>query len=322
MSLNLKNILLNSSPRGSWKRALVFVFVFVSLSLSAQNLFVGTYNIRNNSDNGDVENGNGWNQRVGVICGQINFEQPDVFGTQEVLHQQVLDLKAGLPGYDYIGVGRDDGKEDGEYECIWYNTNRLQLLDNGNFWLNETPDRPALGWDAACIRICTWGKFKVKGEKKGKTFFYFNLHMDHVGNVARREAAKLVMKMIPQIAGNSPVILTGDFNVDQTDGIYQTFTGSGFLKDSYECTKQRFAQTGTFNTFNPEMWTRSRIDHIFVSASTTVNHYAIMTNGYWTERTDEQMEQLGKDAPREIRFKRHQLRTASDHYPVWAKITL
>ncbi|MDO4195836.1 MAG: endonuclease, partial [Prevotellaceae bacterium] len=105
---------------------------------------MGTYNIRNNSDNGDVENGNGWNQRVGVICGQINFEQPDAFGTQEVLHQQVLDLKAGLPGYDYIGVGRDDGKEDGEYECIWYNTNRLQLLDNGNFWLNETPDRPAL----------------------------------------------------------------------------------------------------------------------------------------------------------------------------------
>lgn len=309
------------------RNLLLAVVLLLSLSIStsdafAQNLFVGTYNIRNNGGNGDVERGNGWNQRVGVICGQVNFEQPDIFGTQEVLHQQVLDLKEGLPGYDYIGVGRDDGKEEGEYECIWYNTNRLELLEKGNFWLNERPDIPELGWDAACIRICSWGKFKVKGEKKAKKFFYFNLHMDHVGIVARREAAKLIVKKIREIAGDAPVVVTGDFNVDQKNEIYNIFTESGILKDSFVHAKQRFAENGTFNSFNPNLFTDSRIDHIFVSPSTTVNHYAVMTNGYWTEEKIDEQELEGRDAPRELRFKRYQLRTASDHYPVWAKITL
>lgn len=299
---------------------------------------MGTYNIRNNGNNGDVERGNGWNQRLSVICDQVNFEQPDIFGTQEVLIGQVHDLENGLPGYAHIGVGRDDGKEGGEHECIWYNTNRLELLDKGDFWLNETPDKPALGWDAACIRICSWGKFTTitktitKTKKSNKslpiggngegTFFFFNLHMDHVGVVARREAAKLVVKKIKEIAGTAPVVLTGDFNVDQKDEIYKIFTESGILKDSYVATKQRFAQNGTFNSFDTNLFTDSRIDHIFVSPSTTVNHYAVMTNGYWTEISPEEKELKGHDAPQEISFKRYQQRAASDHYPVWAKITL
>jgi len=305
------------------KKHIIFVFLlaFFTHNAIAQNLFVGTYNIRNNSNNGDVERGNGWNQRLSVICGQVNFEQPDIFGTQEVLIGQVHDLEDGLTGYAHIGVGRDDGKEGGEHECIWYNTSRLQLLDKGDFWLNETPDKPALGWDAACIRICSWGKFKVKNEKKGKTFFYFNLHMDHVGIVARREAAKLVVKKIAEIAKGAPVVLTGDFNVDQKDEIYNIFTESGLLKDSFVATQQRFAQNGTFNSFDPNLFTDSRIDHIFVSPSVSVNHYAVMTNGYWTE-VPEATELKGHDAPQEISFKRYQQRPASDHYPVWAKITL
>ncbi len=282
----------------------------------AQKLFVGTYNIRNHNHDDELE-GNGWGQRVGVICGQVNFEDPDIFGTQEVLHDQIIDLKAGLDGYDYIGVGRDDGKEDGEYAAIWYKTDRIELLRKGNFWLSETPEKPTLGWDAACVRICTWGEFRQK--ETGFKFYYFNLHMDHVGIVARREAAKLVVKRIPEIAGNNPAILTGDFNVDQKDEIYSIFTGSGILKDSYVATKQRFAENGTFNDFDPNLKTDSRIDHIFVSPTFTVDRYAVMSNGYWTPVADSK-EQKSNAAPQEISFKKHQFRTASDHYPVWAKI--
>lgn len=288
------------------------------LTLNAQKLFVGTYNIRNNG-NDDDKKGNGWQNRVGVICGQVNFEDPDIFGTQEVLHNQVLDLKAQLNGYDYIGVGRDDGKEAGEYECIWYKTDRIELLDKGNFWLSETPDKPGIGWDAACVRICSWGKFRQKDT--GFEFYYFNLHMDHVGVTARREAAKLTVRKIPIIAGTAPVILTGDFNVDQNNEIYRIFTDSGILKDSFTAAKQRFAENGTFNSFNPNLKTDSRIDHIFVSPIFSVDNYAVMTNGYWTEVADEK-DRKGDDAPREINLKRHRLRTASDHYPVWAKISV
>ena len=201
--------------------------LLVAAALSAQSLYVGTYNIRNRNK-GDEENGNVWATRCKVLCNQVNFEAPDAFGTQEVLVQQLRDMRAALDNYDYIGVGRDDGKEAGEYSAIFYKKDHLKLLDHGNFWLNETPDTPKLGWDAACIRICTWGKFKQL--KSGFKFYYFNLHMDHVGIVARREAAKLIVSKIREIAKGAPVVVTGDFNVDQNNEIFKIFTALFFKR--------------------------------------------------------------------------------------------
>ena len=288
-----------------------------AMAVSAQSLFVGTYNVRNQND-GDQRDGNGWPQRVSVICDMINFEQPDIFGTQEAKIGQVRDMLRLLDGYGYIGVAREDGKEDGEHSAIFFKKDYLQVLDHGNFWLSETPDRPGLGWDAACTRICTWGKFRDKRTKM--KFYYFNLHMDHVGVVARREGAKLVVKKIQELTdGKTPVILTGDFNVDQTDEIYTIFTNSGLLNDSYAVAKQRFCENGTFNAFKPDLKTQSRIDHIFLSPKFEVNHYGVLTNCYWTPSDDK--EQLkGKDAPQEIRFQRYERRLPSDHYLVLAKI--
>ena len=289
----------------------------VATAVSAQSLFVGTYNVRNQNDV-DQREGNGWPQRVSVICDMINFEQPDIFGTQEAKIGQVRDMLRLLDGYDYIGVAREDGKEDGEHSAIFFKKDYLQLLDHGDFWLSETPDRPGLGWDAACVRICTWGKFRDKRTKM--KFYYFNLHMDHVGVVARREGAKLVVKKIQELTdGKTPVILTGDFNVDQNDEIYTIFTNSGLLNDSYAVAKQRFCENGTFNAFKPDLKTQSRIDHIFLSPKFEVNHYGVLTNCYWTPSADK--EQLkGKDAPQEIRFQRYERRLPSDHYLVLAKI--
>lgn len=297
-----------------------YYFLFLSWVcasvLSAQALFVGSYNIRNHNS-GDDRDGNVWSVRCKVLCDQMNFEHPDIFGTQEVLDSQLQDLLAGLDGYSYVGVGRDDGKKAGEYAAIFYNTDKIKLLRSGNFWLNETPDKPVLGWDAACVRICSWGEFKLR-DKKLK-FYYFNLHMDHVGIVARREGAKLVVAKIKEIAKDAPVILTGDFNVDQTDEIYKIFTGSGILKDSYECTKFRFAENGTFNSFDSNLKTDSRIDHVFVSPNFDVERYGVLTDTYWTEK-DGVKEQKGKDAPQEINFKSYERRTISDHYPVLVKM--
>ena len=299
------------------KYTFTLLFLAITLCISSQNLFVGTYNIRNdNSD--DRKEGNAWPKRCQVICDMMNFEQPDIFGTQEVLVGQLRDLKQGLDGYDCIGVGRDDGKEAGEYSAIFYKKDKLKRLDYGNFWLNETPDKPALGWDAACIRICTWGKFQdVKTKLK---FFFFNLHMDHVGVVARREAAKLVVRKIKEIAGcNAPVILTGDFNVDQHDEIYQIFTQSGLLKDSYTAAKMRFAENGTFQGFKSSLLTDSRIDHVFVSNRFQVKQYGILTNGYWTEGTSREVSKEAA-APQELNFRQYVHRLPSDHYPVMVKL--
>lgn len=293
------------------RAALSAAALLFAVAVGAQQLFVGTYNIRNRNG-GDEQKGNVWATRCKVICDQVNFEAPDVFGTQEVLAGQLQDMRAQLDNYDYIGVGRDDGKEAGEYAAIFYKKDHLKLLNSGNFWLSEHPDRPGLGWDAACVRICTWGEFRQ--HKTGFRFFHFNLHMDHVGTVARREAAKLIVAKIREIAKGRPVVVTGDFNVDQTNDIFTIFTSSGILKDSYTAARLRFAENGTFNSFDTSLWSTSRIDHVFVSPGFCVDRYGILTDAYWTQLPT--TEQQGNDAPGEIKFKRCERRAPSDHYPV------
>lgn len=296
----------------------LLLFVLASLSLSAQ-LLVGSYNIRY-KNGGDSVKGNVWEKRCQVICDQVNFMAPDIFGTQEVLHGQLMDMLALLDGYDYIGVGRDDGKTQGEYEAIFYKRDCLRLLDQGHFWLSQTPDQPGLGWDAACVRICTWGKFARQTATDDEAFYFFNLHMDHVGVVARREAAKLIVARIREIAQGAPVIVTGDFNVDQTNEIYSIFVDSGLLKDSYQAARLRFAENGTFNSFDGDLYTSSRIDHVFVSPETQVDAYAVMTNGYWTPSLDAGSMIKGHDAPQEIGFSRYTRRLPSDHYPIFVRL--
>ena len=316
------------------KKLFLFVLMLVSFQLSAQEMLVGSYNIRYKNQSDSLQ-GNAWNKRCQVICDQVNFLSPMIFGAQEVLHTQLLDLLDGLDGYDYIGVGRDDGKQAGEYEPIFYKKNKLKLLDYGNFWLSETPEKPGLGWDAACVRICTWGKFTLQDSQSSKrhglfnrrknknqfVFYYFNLHMDHVGKVARREAAKLVVAHIRKIAQGAPVILTGDFNVDQNDEIYTIFSKSGLLKDSYNAARIRFAENGTFNAFETDFHTDSRIDHVFVSPDTQVDAYGVMTNSYWTSNAESQVELKSANAPQEISFSPYTRRNPSDHYPVFVKLS-
>ena len=317
------------------KKLLLFVLVIVaSLQLSAQDLLVGSYNIRYKNWNDSVQ-GEQWAKRCQVICDQVNFMAPEIFGTQEVLYVQLNDMLARLDGYDYIGVGRDDGQHGGEHEAIFYKKDKLQLLDHGDFWLSETPDKPGLGWDAVCIRVCTWGKFAVKTPRPPhrhglfnrrrqdppKEFYFFNLHMDHVGVVARREAAKLVVQRVREIAQGAPVFITGDFNVDQDNEIYTIFTQSGLLKDSYDAARIRFAENGTFNAFKTEYYSTSRIDHVFVSPSTRVEAYGVFTNSYWTpDATDDTLK--AADAPQEISFDTYIRHNPSDHYPVFVKVKL
>jgi endonuclease/exonuclease/phosphatase family metal-dependent hydrolase len=303
------------------KKKLLLSLLFAAFAVSqlSAQMLVGSYNIRLKVSSDSV-NGNVWGKRCQVMCDQLNFMSPDIFGTQEVLHVQLLDMLDRIDGYDYIGVGRDDGNTGGEYAAIFYKTDRLRLLDYGNFWLNETPDRPGLGWDAACIRICTWGKFASQTATDDEAFYFFNLHMDHVGVVARREAAKLIVSKVREIAQGAPVIVTGDFNVDQNDEIYSIFTQSALLKDSYLASRIRFAENGTFNSFDTDLYTDSRIDHIFVSPSISVDAYGILTNSYWTPDNDSAELMKGHDAPQEIDFSRYVRRQPSDHYPVFVRI--
>ena len=229
------------------RQFLLILSMIAVLAVNAQELTVGTYNIRNNN-RGDYKIFDGWNQRKEAMCAEINFIYPDLFGCQEVTHQQIVDMLALLPDYAYLGVGREDGAQGGEYSPIYYKKDRFQLLDSGTFWLAEDPTKPVMGWDAVCKRVCSWGYFKDKKSKR--KFYFFNTHMDHIGVIARREGAKLIMKKMKELMKtDEPVVLTGDFNVDQHNEIYTIFSESDLLKDCYASAKYRFAPNGSFNDF-------------------------------------------------------------------------
>lgn len=262
---------------------------------------IATYNVRYENI-GDSINGNGWRQRYPYIAKLIQFHGFDIFGTEEGKYNQLQDLKGSMSNYDYIGVGRDDGQKGGEFSAIFYRTDKFEVLEHGNFWLSTITDRPNKGWDAALPRICTWGKFRLKST--GFIFMYFNLHMDHIGKQARIESAKLILQRIRELPKKFPVILSGDFNVDQFSDSYKLLVNSDIFKDAYQEAEFIYEPNGTFNNFNPNLKTDKRIDHIFLTNEFVVKKYGILTDTYWSESNV-------KD-----NLITYQARMPSDHFPV------
>ena len=261
------------------KKLLLLMFVVFVSSLSCvavepepMLLRCCTFNIRLKND-GDDKAGFGWNVRRDRVANYIREKAIDVVGMQEVLHPQLLDLLERLPQYDYVGVGRADGKTRGEYSPIFFLKDKFEVLDKGNFWLSETPDVPgSKGWDAAIERIASYAKLKDKAT--GKIFMAVNTHFDHVGVMARRESAKLIMRKIQEIVGNRPAVVTGDFNVTEDDEAYVTMTTDAFrMNDAYHMTANHTGTVYTFQNFlRISPLECGKIDFIFLTPAIRVKH--------------------------------------------------
>jgi endonuclease/exonuclease/phosphatase family metal-dependent hydrolase len=233
-----------------------------------------TYNIRMNTpDDGQ----NAWPLRKDKVMGLIRFHQADIFGVQEALLVQMNDLKAGLPEFDSFGVGRDDGKEAGEFMTIFFRKSRFEKLDAGTFWLNESTEKPGLGWDALCNRTCTWIKFKDKATKK--VFYHFNTHFDHRGQVARLESAKLILKFMATInKGDLPMLLTGDFNSTKNAPPIQKILT--VLADTRElCQSAPYGPNNTCGGFGVRE-SNNVIDYIFSNKKVNVLRHGVLSDSY------------------------------------------
>ncbi|MBN2417734.1 endonuclease/exonuclease/phosphatase family protein [bacterium] len=237
---------------------------------------VMSFNVRYDNP-GDGENA--WPQRKERVAATIRFHEADIAGLQEVLHHQLTDLAGRLPEYAWLGAGRDDGREAGEYAPIFYKRDRFRVLDRGHFWLSQTPDLPgSMGWDAACTRIVTWAQFQDRSS--GGSFYFLNTHFDHVGETARIESAKLLLKFINGKTGEQPVILCGDFNSLRSDSGYVVLAQpeNGLAEASTLCGTPRYGSTYTFNGFDPEIRPGHQIDFIFVRNVTGVDRYGVISD--------------------------------------------
>lgn len=252
------------------------VLLLLSVTVTAQRkpanyINVMSFNIRYNNTNDGV---NAWPNRKDNVKALVKFHDADILCVQEALALQVDQLSENT-NYERVGVGRNDGKREGEFTAIYFDKDRFRKKDGGTFWLSETPEVPSKGWDAAIVRICTWVKLHDKWNKKD--FIVFNTHYDHVGVQARIEAAKLIKKKIMEIAPTLPVILTGDLNVTpETEAIATLKT---FLTDTKEATiEQAYGPEGTFNGFKFNAKLLDRIDYIFVNKGFKVQKYASLTD--------------------------------------------
>jgi len=271
-------------------KKLFFGLLMASNLFFSQDLKVMTYNIRLSLES-DKENS--WNNRKDDALALMSYYHPDYFGVQEAVPQQMTDIKTTLTDYDYVGVGRDDGKNQGEYSAIFYDKNKLEVTKSGTFWLSETPEKPSKGWDAAYNRVCTYAFFKIK--KTGKQFLAMNLHFDHVGNVARVNSAKLILEKIKKLnPKNVPLTLTGDFNL--TDDSEPINIISKSLTDSYYHSKKpHYGPKGTWQNFDINTPSTERLDYVFVKG------FDVLSN-------------------RTINDRRENLLYPSDHFPILAEI--
>ncbi len=260
----------------------IMLFLCVGISFAQKDtITVISFNIRyNNPGDGD----NIWDNRKASVVKMVEMERPDFLCIQEAYMVQLSYLLDKLPDYKYIGVGRDDGKQGGEHMAILYRADRYEWSSHGDFWLSETPDVCSRGWDAACHRIVTWGFFKDK--KSGKYLYCFNTHLDHVGEVARRESVKLITDRIKQIAldkkynkafdKKAPIFLTGDFNSGTESEIFEP------LKKIMRQAREDALVTDHRGTFNG--WGNAPnnivIDHIFYKNATPILFQTLDSDQY------------------------------------------
>lgn len=255
----------------------VFSIWIVLLSFtvgSAQDLKLMTYNIRLDvASDGE----NAWPYRKEFFGQQVVFYDPDIIGFQEVLPDQLVDLKVLLPTYTAIGLGRELGNQ-GESSNIFYKTDRFKLKDSGTFWLSETPDKVSRGWDAACHRVCTYVHLYDKNLKK--SFWVFNTHLDHIGVEARENGIKLIMERIQKLNKDKlPVIFMGDLNTEPNDKIMEIIRTQ--MEDTRDVSLHKpFGPVGTFNGFKHDAPVLKRIDYIFISKKHPfkVQKYAVLSD--------------------------------------------
>ena len=267
--------------------ALLLMIPFFGYS---QMVTVMSYNIRYDNPDDGV---NAWPNRKEKVFAVIMKNKPEIVGVQEALHHQLEDINAHFPQYKYIGKGRDDGKQKGEYSAIFYDTTRFGITSSNTFWLSLTLDvAGSKNWDAAITRVATWAK--VVDVKSHDTLFIMNTHFDHVGKMARENSAGIIKENISVLAGALPVILTGDFNIEPTEPPYTIIT-NGEIYNLRDAGKDN--NTGTYCSFKVDSETCRRIDYIFYGVGWVVNDYKVIN------------ENDGQYYP-------------SDHLPVIAKLKL
>lgn len=273
-------------------------------STSLQEMTMVTFNIRWPSD----EDGpNRWEERKGVFMDVLRELDPDVMGVQEAFAFQLEEICETFPDLRYVGVARDDGKEEGEFSALFYRADRFSCLDSGTFWLSDTPD--VIGsntWEAACNRVCTWAR--LRDEATQQELLVYNAHLDHESATAREKSMPLIERKLrgERNGADLPVVVMGDFNAGPDSAPLRFWLGDAgslggeeaksSVKLENSLRHEEDGKQATFHGWKGHIEGR-QIDYILLSEPFELKASAIVR----TERDGQ---------------------FPSDHYPVMARVAL
>lgn len=227
-----------------------------------------------------------------VLAARTILEQmPDSVGVQEATPQWMKWLDRNLHSYAYVGIGRDNGKKRGEYSAIFYLKDKYKVIDSGNFWISATPEKPSMGWDAVCKRICTWAVFEHA--QNGQQYAHINTHLDHIGALARTNGIQMILNKAKDF--DMPLVCTGDFNLYEDGPLYKQLI-SGVLHDTKHLAPDTM-QSPTYHAFKSPADEKNVIDFVLVNDKVKPLVYRVVTEGI-----------NGK--------------FVSDHYPVYADVEI
>lgn len=222
----------------------------------------------------------------------IEKGKPDSIGLQEATPEWMDYLKANLEDYAYVGVGRDDGVNTGEYAAIFYLKDKYTATDSGTFWLSDTPDTPSMGWGADCYRICTWVVLENKETKE--TYVHMNSHFDFANDDVKYNSAEMINAKAKEFS-TLPVVFTADMNFTENSVYYEKFISAGVFRN----TKTVAEDTMDYLTYHDRMpltHKDSVLDYIMINDKFDADVYRVVTadNGHYV----------------------------SDHFPIYADITI
>jgi endonuclease/exonuclease/phosphatase family metal-dependent hydrolase len=235
-----------------------------------------------------------WEDRIGIVSQTMLESEADSIGVQEATPEWMNTLKETIGDkYAYVGVGRDDGDDEGEYSAVFYLKDKYTVVDSGTFWLSETPDVPSRGWDAACNRVCTW--VHLENKETGEQYVHMNSHFDHVGISARKNSVDMIIERAKQFT-DIPVVFTADMNVVEGSDNYNQFITSDYFDD----TKYHAPDSMSYCTYHdtkPQLHKGDVIDYVMINDGFDALTYKVVTEGI------------------DGRF-------VSDHYPIYADIVI
>ena len=256
---------------------------------AAEDVRVMSFNVRYTDVNGTPAP-----LRYSIVAREIMKIAPDSFGVQEATPLWMAALEALLPAYACVGVARDNGLSVGgigEYSAVFYLREKYDLLDHGDFWLSDTPDKPSFGPDAGSRRICTWALLQNRETKA--IYAHVNTHLDNKSAEARELGAQMIVDFInDRFRSSTPIVFTADMNTGEGGAPYRIMTER--LKDARYAAADSVGG-GTYHDCAPE--SAVTLDYVMCSDNVTANVFRVVTDGV------------------DNRF-------VSDHFPIYADVTI